>query len=166
MQCWQVVELLPKFLADQLPAERMAEVEAHLAECEACWTAYLAEESALPALDEALSEPELEPLLTTEPPPLPLGWTERVLDQIEWAPPAPTPVRWWTKALRHPAVSGTYAAAAAILVFSVGQRLLFWQSTTNGLGALLLQGELWLTMLSNRFLQASDWANSLFQNLF
>ncbi|HLO02156.1 MAG TPA: zf-HC2 domain-containing protein [Symbiobacteriaceae bacterium] len=168
MQCWQVIDSMPEFVADRLPTDQAAELEAHLATCESCWTAYLEaqDHDDLPFVDESLADPALVRLMTTEPPPLPQGWADQIVDQIDWAPPVSAPVRWWAKALRHPAVSGTYAAAAAILVFSVAQRVFLWQTTTNGLGALLLQGELWLAMLGDRFFEVGSWATNLLQNLF
>jgi anti-sigma factor RsiW len=167
MQCWQVIDSLPDFVADRLPSVQAAALDAHLASCDSCWSAYLAaqaEDADLQVVEEALADPGLARLVTTEPPPLPEGWTAHLLDQIDWAPPKP--VRWWTKALRHPVVSGTYAAAAAILVFSVAQRVFLWQTTTNGLGALFLQGELWLAALSNRLFEVGAWASDLLANLF
>lgn len=173
MQCWQVIELMDKFVADRLPSDRAAELEAHLNECDSCWAAYLAaqeqddlappdsEQEELTLLDVALADPALARSMTTEPPALPQGWVDQVVDQIDWAPPAKAPVRWWSKALRHPAVSGTYAAAAAILVFSVAQRLFLWQATTNGLGALLWQGQLKLAILGDRLLEVGTWVSNL-----
>lgn len=166
MQCWQVINLMPKFVADRLPSDQAAELEAHLNDCESCWSAFLAAQAKddLTGLDQSLADPALVQLMTAEPPALPQDWADQVVAQIDWAPPAPA--RWWAKALRHPVVSGTYAAAAAILVFSVAQRVFLWQTTTNGLGSMLLQGELWLTMLSDRFFEVSTWATNLLQNLF
>lgn len=168
MQCWQVIGLMPKFVADRLPSDQAAELEAHLNECDACWAAFLAaqEKDEITLLDQTLADLAMERLMTTEPPALPQGWVDQVVDQIEWAPPASAPVRWWTKALRSPVVSGTYAAAAAILVFSVAQRVFLWQTTTNGLGALLWQGQLRLAMLGDRIAEASTWAATLLNNLF
>lgn len=168
MQCWQVINLLPKFVADRLPSDQAAELEAHLNECDACWAAYLEaqEQDEMTLLDQTLSDPAMERLMTIEPPALLQGWVDQVVDQIDWAPPKVTPVRWWSRALRSPIVSGAYAAAAAILVFSVGQRLFLWQTTTNGLGALLWQGQLRLAMLGDRLVEVSTWATSLFHNLF
>lgn len=168
MQCWQVINLMPKFVADRLPADQAAELEAHLNECDSCWAAYLAaqEQDDLTLLDQSFADPALVRMMTTEPPALPQSWVDQVVDQIDWAPPAPAPVRWWAKALRSPVVSGTYAAAAAILVFSVAQRVFLWQATTNGLGALIWQGQLRLAMLSDRLIEAGTWATNLLQNLF
>lgn len=172
MHCKQVREWLPAFAADRLPPDLAIPVEEHLAECDACWAAWerLREgstetETSWDELEGLLGDPKLGHLMMESPPPLPEGWTEALLERIE----TPKPVernRWWATALRHPAVSITYAAAAALLVFSVGQRLFLWESATNGFGTILLQGQLWLVQLSARLAEVTAWVSSLWTSLF
>jgi hypothetical protein len=171
MHCKQVMDWLPAFAADRLPPDVAVTLEEHLAGCDNCWAAWERECEAasgkvegLGDLEGALTDSKLVHLMVESPPPLPKGWTEALLGQIDWPKAAKT--RWWATALRHPAVSITYAAAAVLLVFSVAQRVFLWDSATNGFGSILLQGQLWLVQISARLSGVSAWASSLWTYFF
>jgi anti-sigma factor RsiW len=167
MECRQVVAILPAFLDDRLSSVEAAAVEDHVAACETCW-AHLKrltdeDQAATADLAAELAEPALMQLMQSEPPPLPDDFTDQVMARIDWAP---VKRPWWARALHHPAVSFSYAAAATFLIISVAQKVFLWEQATNGFGSVILQGQVWLELLSARLSAVAFWMDWFVSRLF
>ena len=120
MRCDQVQEQLRAFSSGELPADVRPAVQAHLAECAACRAA-LAEVDAVACV-----------LSAAQTPPIPPGFTSRVMTaarQMRRAEPvaAWNLMRWWrlTSAPMH-------AAAAAVLIIGLSFGLVMgWTSAPS-----------------------------------
>jgi anti-sigma factor RsiW len=107
MNCKERQETLESFLSEQLDAEGLREIEAHVQQCAACATA-LAEARALWTL--------LGRVPTREPS---FGFAERVLRQLD-ARPEPD-VSWWTR-FRRVALTAAAVVVVVVAILAIQQR--------------------------------------------
>ncbi len=130
MKCNAVKSKLNRFLDESLLEHEARAIEAHISECDVCWTAWSELRSTQPAFDDQT----LEQVMLAGPRPLPPDFTKQVMERIEAERPqgANVVVPWlrqrWSK---RQYASVAYAMSATMVVVSTGNLLFLWtQSTT------------------------------------